>query len=283
MVDTLVERGIDLLFAIGGDGTMRGAHAIAAEIGRRGRAISVVGVPKTIDNDIPFVDKTFGFETAVAMARTAIDAAHTEALSAMNGIGLVKLMGRGAGFIAAHATMASHDVNVCLVPEVKFRLDGPTGLLAHLERRLLERHHVVVVIAEGCAAELIGAAGDKDVPRDASGNVRFQELDVGKFVQGAITRHFQERRLPVTLKYIDPSYMLRGVPAGAIDSVFCAELARNAVHAAMAGKTAMMVGRLHRAFTHVPLHLVLSQKKRINPDGDLWLAVTESTGQPRFV
>ena len=283
MVDTLVSRGIDILFAIGGDGTMRGAHAIAQEVARRGEQISVVGVPKTIDNDIAFVDKTFGFETAVAMARTAIDAAHTEALSVMNGIGLVKLMGREAGFIAAHATMASHDVNVCLVPEVPFRLDGPTGLLAHLERRLLERRHAVIVVAEGCATQLLDAVAAKDAPRDASGNLRFQDLDVGKHLKSAIARYFAERAIPISLKYIDPSYMLRGVPAGAIDSVFCAELARYAVHAAMAGKTDMMVGRLHRAFTHVPLPLALSKKKRIDPDSELWLAVTESTGQPRFV
>lgn len=283
MVDSLVARGINLLFAIGGDGTMRGAHAIAEEVARRGEKISVIGVPKTIDNDIAFVDKTFGFETAVAMARTAIDAAHTEALSAMNGIGLVKLMGREAGFIAAHAAMASHDVNVCLVPEVQFKLDGPTGLLAHLERRLAERHHAVVVVAEGCATRLLQSADAKDAPRDASGNIRFQDLDVGKHLQKAIAKHFEERKVPITLKYIDPSYMLRGVPAGAIDSVFCAELARYAVHAAMAGKTDMMIGRLHRAFTHVPLSLVLSKKKRIDPDSELWLAVTESTGQPRFV
>lgn len=283
MVDTLVARGIDVLFAIGGDGTMRGAHALAEEIERRGKKISVVGVPKTIDNDIAFVDKTFGFESAVAMARVAIDAAHTEAVSALNGIGLVKLMGREAGFIAAHASMASHDVNICLVPEVRFRLDGPTGLLCHLEKRLAERRHAVIVVAEGCGAQLFGEGAE--APRDASGNLRFQasELDIGKHLQRSIARHFEEKNIPVTLKYIDPSYMLRGVPAGAIDAVFCAELARYAVHAAMAGKTDMMIGRLHRAFTHVPLPLVLSGTKRIDPDGELWLAVTESTGQPRFV
>lgn len=281
MVDTLVERGIQILFAVGGDGTMRGAHALAEEALLRGVKISVIGVPKTIDNDIPFVDKTFGFETAVAMARTAIDAAHTEALSVQNGIGLVKLMGREAGFIAASAALASHDVNVCLVPEVPFRLDGPTGLLAHLERRLADRSHAVIVVAEGCGKALLA---HDDAPRDASGNLRFAapELDVGTHLKGVITRHFEERRIPITLKYIDPSYMLRGVPAGAIDAAFCAELARYAVHAAMAGKTDMMIGRLHRSFTHVPLPLVLSEKKRIDPDGDLWLAVTEGTGQPPF-
>ncbi len=283
MVDTLVARDIQILFAIGGDGTMRGAHAIAEEARRRGLDLAVIGVPKTIDNDIPFVDKTFGFETAVAMARTAIDAAHTEALSVQNGIGLVKLMGREAGFIAAHAAMASHDVNVCLVPEVPFRLEGPNGLLAYVERRLAMRGHIVIVVAEGCGKQLLDR--DDVMPRDASGNLRFAapELDIGTFLKDAFSRHFEGRRIPITLKYIDPSYMLRGVPAGAIDAAFCADLARHAVHAAMAGKTDMMVGRLHRAFTHVPLPLVLSEKKRIDPDGDLWLAVTEGTGQPSFV
>lgn len=282
MVDTLVSLGIDILFAIGGDGTMRGAHAIAEEIGRRGLRIAVVGIPKTIDNDIAFVDKTFGFETAVSVARTAIDAAHTEALSAPGGIGLVKLMGREAGFIAAHASIASHEVNVCLVPEVRFRLDGPTGLLAHLERRLAERGHAVVVVAEGCGKQLVD---ETNAPRDASGNIRFSssELDIGKHLAKVINAHFEERRIPHTLKYIDPSYMIRSVPANAIDAIFCAQLARCAVHAAMAGKTDMMVGRLHRAFTHVPLPLVLHQKKRIDPCGELWLAVLESTGQPSFV
>lgn len=278
-VETLLARDISILFAIGGDGTMRGAHAIAKAASARGAKLAVIGIPKTIDNDIPFVDKTFGFETAVSMARVAIDAAHTEALSAQNGIGLVRLMGREAGFIAANATIASHDVNICLVPEVPFRLDGPNGLLAHLERRLRARGHAVIVVAEGCGRVLVDEAS---APRDASGNIRFAELDIGRYLSDRIDAYLSERMTPHTIKYIDPSYMLRGVPANAMDAVFCAELARNAVHAAMAGKTDMMVGRLHRAFTHVPLTLVNTAKKRIDPDGQLWLAVTESTGQPRF-
>jgi 6-phosphofructokinase 1 len=285
MVGTLLDHGVDLLFAIGGDGTMRAAHAIAREVERRRARISVIGVPKTIDNDIPFVDKTFGFETAVAMARVAIDASHAEALSALNGIGLVKLMGREAGFIAAAAALASHDVNVCLVPEVPFRLEGPNGLLEHLEQRLTHRHHAVIVVAEGCGKQLVADSPAELSPRDASGNLRFAaaELDIGEYLKVTITRHFEERRIPVTLKYIDPSYLLRGVPAGAMDSVLCVELARYAVHAAMAGKTDMMIGRLHRVFTHVPLPLVVSEKKRIDPDGALWQGVTESTGQPTLV
>ncbi len=276
MVDTLVERKIDVLLTIGGDGTMRGAHAIAEELDRRGAEIAIVGVPKTIDNDIPFVDKTFGFETAVAMARIAIDAAHTEAISTRGGLGLVKLMGRDAGFIAAYASIASHDVNVCLVPEVPFRLDGDTGLLAYLERRLAERGHAVVVLAEGCRFE----------GRRFEHGFEFEDekdVDAGKCLERVIGRHLEGRDVPHLLKYIDPSYTIRGVPADAMDALFCSELARYAVHAAMAGKTDMMVGRLHRLFTHVPLELVLSENKRVAPDGELWLAVIESTGQPRFI
>lgn len=281
MLDTLVRERVDILFAIGGDGTMRGAHALTEEIGRRGLRIAVVGIPKTIDNDIAYVDKTFGFETAVAMARVAIDAAHTEALSMQNGIGLVKLMGRSAGFIAAHATLASHDVNVCLVPEVSFVLDGPGGLLAYLETRLAARGHAVIVVAEGCGAWLASAAG---APRDASGNLRFAapELDIGPYLRARFQAHFAAAGKPLNLKYIDPSYMIRGVPADAMDSVFCDELARGAVHAAMAGKTGVMIGRWHRVLTHVPIALSMSKKKRIDPDRELWLAVTETTGQPRF-
>lgn len=282
MLDTLDEHAIDILFVIGGDGTMRGAHALGEAARARGRALSIVGIPKTVDNDIPFVDKTFGFETAVAMARVAIDAAHTEALSVMNGVGLVKLMGRGAGFIAAHATLASRDVNLCLVPEVPFAVEGPSGLLAFLEKRLAARGHAVVVVAEGCASMLADA---EKGPRDASGNLRFADdaLDIGHFLRDRICAHFSEKGLPLTLKYIDPSYMIRGVPATAMDAVFCDELARYAVHAAMAGKTDVMVGRWHRVFTHVPLELALSTKKRIDPDRELWLAVTETTGQPVLV
>lgn len=268
MVETLDARGVDVLFVIGGDGSMRGAHAIAEEAIARGKKIAVVGVPKTIDNDIPWVDKSFGFETAVAMARTVIDAAHSEAISAADGVGLVKLMGREAGFIAAHATLASHDVDACLIPEVPLSLER---LFAYVERRIATRRHAVIVVAEGCAKQLVSTDG---APRDASGNLDFgsERLDVGRILARRFERY--------TLKYIDPSYMIRGVPAEAVDAILCDDLARSAVHAAMAGKTDILVGRWHRVFTHVPLPLVLSEKKRIDPRGPLWRAVLETTGQP---
>ncbi len=278
MVDCLVEHGVQVLFTIGGDGTLRGAHAIWEEVKRRGLSIAVVGVPKTIDNDIEYVDKTFGYETAVEIARQAVDAAHTEAIGAFNGVGIVKLMGRGSGFIAASASIASRDVNYCLIPEVRFQLDGPRGLLASLEKRLAARQHALIVIAEGCGASMAGPNAE----RDASGNVRFSshDADVGPRLRDTINEHFRAIGTEVTVKYIDPSYMIRSVPANAHDSIFCDSLARNAVHAGMAGKTDIVIGRLHRVFTHLPLRLSTSVRKRVNPDGALWLAVTEATGQP---
>jgi 6-phosphofructokinase 1 len=278
MVDTLVRNRVDALVTIGGDGTMRATHAIHEEVARRGARIGVVGIPKTIDNDIPFVDKTFGFETAVAMGRLAIDAAHAEARSVENGVGLVKLMGRNAGFIAATAALASHDVNACLVPEVPFSVGA---FLSWLEQRLATRGHAVVVVAEGCAQSI---AETSAAAPDVSGNKQYttMDADVGRFLRSRIEAHFRDRHVPLTLKYLDPSYMLRGMRATTDDAVFCDALARNAVHAAMAGKTDVLVGRWHRVFTHVALPVVLTHQKRLDPDGDDWREVIESTGQPSF-
>jgi len=252
------------------------------EIERRGLSIAVIGVPKTVDNDVAFVDKTFGFDTAVELARLAVDAAHTEAIGARNGVGIVKLMGRDSGFIAAAAALASRDVNYCLLPEVHYDLDGPDGLFAELERRLASRAHALIVVAEGCGPNM-GLHPPEHAARDASGNVRYGgagDVDIGPRLRDAISSHFAGSGREVTVKYIDPSYMIRSVPANAQDSIFCDALARNAVHAGMAGRTGIIVGRTHRIFTHVPLSVVTSQRKRIDPDGDLWLAVTETTGQP---
>ena len=281
MVDTLVRDRVDMLFVIGGDGSLRGAQAIHAELLRRGVKKTVLGVPKTIDNDVAYVDKTFGFDTAVEIARMAIDGAHAEAVSARNGVAIVKLMGRESGFVAAAATTASAEVNFCLVPEVRFELEGPGGLLMALQKRLNERGHAVIVVAEGCGASLV----DGNVERDASGNVRYAsaDADIGPSLRDAIIGHFKRVSLPITVKYIDPSYMIRSVPANAGDSIFCDALARQAVHAAMAGKTGIAIGRWHGVFTHVPLGITTSYRKRIEPDRTTWLAVTETTGQPRLV
>jgi 6-phosphofructokinase 1 len=280
MVDTLVALGIRVLFVIGGDGTLRGAMKLVAEIERRQLSISVVGVPKTIDNDIHFIDRSFGFESAFAAAVEVIRAAHTEAKGARNGIGLVKLMGRHSGFIACNAALASTDVNFVLIPEVKLVLDGDRGFLRALERRLAERTHAVVVVAEGAGQDLCEEQGADGTPQtDASGNARLG--DIGYVLRDRITQHFQRQESELTLKYIDPSYQIRSVPASPSDSVFCWNMARNAVHAAMAGNTELLIGRWHGRFVHVPLPLATRFRKQVDVNKDLWTSVIESTGQPR--
>jgi 6-phosphofructokinase 1 len=275
MVNTLEKLGINLLFCIGGDGTLRGAHCIWEEIERRGLSISIVGIPKTIDNDIGYVTKTFGFDTAVSEARQVLQCAHTEAKGAPNCIGLVKVMGRDSGFIAAHATLANLDVNFTLIPEVPFDLHGKGGFLETLEQRIKKRHHAVIVVAEGAGQDLLRSG---ETRTDASGNVLHK--DIGVFLKEEITRHFKSKNIPMTLKYIDPSYSIRSVPANASDSIFCAHLGRFSVHAAMAGKTDMIVGLWHDTFTHVPIPVTVEGRKKVSPDGALWLSVLESTGQP---
>jgi 6-phosphofructokinase 1 len=272
MVDTLERMNLGLLFAIGGDGTLRGAQAISEEIERRGLKIGVIGIPKTIDNDISYVEASFGFETAVSESRTAIYSAHTEATGARNGIGLVKLMGRHAGFIASYAALANNDVNFCLIPEVRFSLKA---FLKALKERLEMRGHAVVVVGEGAGQDLMGVTSEMD----ASGNVRLG--DIGIFLKDQINSHFKEAGTEVTLKYIDPSYTIRSMPANPRDSAFCLLLGHNAVHAGMAGRTNMLVGFWKSQYTHVPIRLAVSKPKRIDPEGRFWCNVLLCTGQPR--
>jgi 6-phosphofructokinase 1 len=275
MVDALELLGVDILFVIGGDGTLKGAAAIVAEINRRGLRKSVIGIPKTIDNDILYLDKTFGFETAFAEAVKAVTCAHVEAISTINGIGLVKLMGRASGFIGCYAALASQQVNFCLVPEVPFELHGSNGFLEALQNRIALRKHAVIVVAEGAGQQLLEA---RSMETDASGNRRLG--DIGLFLKDEISHFFESRQIPVTLKYIDPSYAIRSVPASPQDNVYCSILAQNAVHAGMAGKTNMLVGRWHDTFVHIPLGLVIDDRRKIDPKGDIWRSVLETTGQP---
>lgn len=274
IVDFLQAHGIKILFVIGGDGTMRSALEIAEAAEAREVPLSIIGIPKTIDNDILYIDQSFGFETAFSEAVEAIRAANIEALGAPNGVGLVKLMGRHSGFIACYAAMAETDVNYVLIPEVPFELDGPRGFLNHLEERLKRRRHAVIVAAEGAAQDLVEG---ESKAKDASGNVRFK--DVGLFLKDRINAYFKDK-MEVNVKYIDPSYMIRGVKANPQDSVYCMRLGQNAVHAAMTGRTRMVVGLRLNKYVHLPMEKIAEGRKRVNPHSDLWLSVLEATGQP---
>jgi 6-phosphofructokinase 1 len=274
IVDTIEQLNLNMLFAIGGDGTQKGALAIAREIEKRHLKIAIVGIPKTVDNDIEFVEKTFGFDTAVVKASEAVAAAHMEAHSQINGIGLVRLMGRDSGFIAVHTVLAVHEANCVLIPEVPFDLQGPEGLLAYIERRLARRHHVVIVVAEGAGQELLAAAG----ALDASGNRKLG--DIGLFLKERIQSYFDEKKIEINLKYIDPSYMIRSALAEPIDSMYCERLGNNAVHAAMAGKTKLIIGLVNNEFVHIPVEEAVSRRKLVDPEGSLWRDAVEATQLP---
>ena len=274
IVDALERMNVGLLFTIGGDGTMVASGKIADEINKRGLKIGVIGIPKTIDNDIYLVDRSFGFDTAVGIAVEVIGGAHNEAISAPNGIGLVKVMGRYSGFIAAAATLAMPDVNFVLIPESDFELETPNGLLEALKERLVLRKHAVIVVAEGAGQKFFA---DREQERDASGNIRLH--DIGIFLKDAINDYFRGQGMEVDLKYIDPSYTIRSASANANDHLLCGSLARNAVHAGMAGKTKMLVGLCNNQVVHIPMEASAGKRKSVDTSGDMWMSVLETTGQ----
>jgi 6-phosphofructokinase 1 len=271
MVDTLERLNIGILFTIGGDGTLRGAHSIAEEVKRRKLNTSIIGIPKTIDNDISYIQSTFGFETAVSEARRATHTAHMEAKGARNGIGLVKLMGRDSGFIAGYTTLSDKNVNFCLIPESPFKLDT---FLSVLKKRIENRGHAVIVVAEGAGQHLLQSTKDKD----ASGNIRYG--DIGLFLKDEIIKYFKANNIELNLKFIDPSYMIRSLPANARDSALCLLYGHSAVHAGMAGRTDMVVGYWKNRFTHVPIPLAVSSRKKIDLNSFLWQSLLAATGQP---
>lgn len=275
VVDSIERLNMNIVFFIGGDGTLKASSAVAREALARGFKCSIISVPKTIDNDILFVSKTFGFDTAVEEARRVIQSAHAEAKGAPNGIGLVKVMGRDSGFIAANAALASRDVNIVLVPEDDFDLEGEKGFLSTLEKRVTSRGHAVVVAAEGAGQKFF-----KDLPeeKDASGNVK--KHDIGLFLREKIEAHFLANNIPCNLKYLDPSYVIRSVVANASDSIFCGFLAQMAVHAGMSGKTDMLIGLWNNVYVHIPNAICMKGRKKIDTGGPLWMSVLESTGQP---
>ncbi|XP_042060132.1 ATP-dependent 6-phosphofructokinase 3-like isoform X2 [Salvia splendens] len=278
IVDNIQDRGINQVYIIGGDGTLRGANVIYEEIRKRGLKVAVAGIPKTIDNDIPVIDRSFGFDTAVEEAQRAINAAHVEADSAENGIGMVKLMGRYSGFIAMHATLASRDVDCCLIPESPFYLEGKGGLFEYIEKKLKENGHMVIVVAEGAGQELLVTKNEED----ASGNKLLQ--DVGLWLAQRIKEHFaKQTTMPVTLKYIDPTYMIRAIPSNASDNVYCTLLAQSAVHGAMAGYTGFTSGLVNGRHTYIPFNRIIEKQNKVVITDRMWARLLSSTNQPSFL
>jgi len=274
IVDTMEKLNLNMCFVIGGDGTQHGTLDIAEEVDKRKLKIAMIGIPKTVDNDFALIDRSFGFNTAVEKAVEVVSAAHMEASSAINGIGLVKLMGRDSGFIAAHTALASHEVNFVLIPEVPFNLEGYNGFLFHLEERIKKRKHAVIVVAEGAMQDKL----IKEKKTDAGGNIKFE--DVGVYLRERINEHFKEKNIEINLKYIDPSYAIRSAPANPDDSIYCERLGNAAVHAAMAGKTKIVIGLVNNEFVHLPINLVITKRNKVDPESSLWRDTLDATHQP---
>ncbi|AGT45241.1 ATP-dependent 6-phosphofructokinase [Treponema pedis] len=274
IVDGIEQMNINMVFLIGGDGTQKGALEISREIERRKLKISVIGIPKTIDNDLSFIQKSFGFDTAIAKATESVSAANMEASSQINGIGLVKLMGRESGFIATHTAIASHEAHFVLIPEVPFALHGENGFLKHLENRLNETGYALIVAAEGAGQNLMQVEDETD----ASGNKKL--ADIGAFLKKEIAEYFEKIKMHINIKYIDPSYQIRSAVTAPIDSIYCERLGNNAVHAAMAGKTRMLIGLVNNKFVHLPIEQIVSKRNYVNPEGSLWRDALDATGQP---
>ncbi len=277
IMDAIEQMNLNILFTIGGDGTQHGAQLIHEEAKRRGRKLAVIGIPKTIDNDLSFIQRSFGFQTAVSQAVQVVNAAHTEATSAINGVGLVKVMGRESGFIAAYTALASNDVNYVLIPEVPFELDGPNGLWENLKKRLAARHHAVILVAEGAGQNLLAASGAVD----ASGNKILN--DIGIYLKDQIKALSKRDNVRLNIKYIDPSYIIRGSAANPEDSIYCSRLGAHAVHAAMCGKTGVLMSMMYDTYVHVPIKLSIGRRNVIDPDSDLWRDVVIQTGQPNLM
>ena len=274
IVDAMEQLNLNMLFTIGGDGTQRGSLDIATEVEKRKLKIATIGIPKTVDNDFALIQKSFGFDTAVGKAVEVVTAAHMEAHSSINGIGLVKLMGRESGFIAAHTALASHEVNFVLIPEVPFNLEGYNGFLHHLEQRLIKNKHAVIIVAEGAMQEQLLT----DKKYDAGGNVKM--ADVGIYLKDRIAKYFSEKKMETNLKYIDPSYIIRSAPANPADSIYCERLGNAAAHAGMAGKTKLIIGLVNNEFVHLPTKAVISHRSHVNPESTLWRDTLEATRQP---
>jgi 6-phosphofructokinase 1 len=265
---------LNVLFTIGGDGTQRGTLDIAEEVKKRQLKIALIGIPKTVDNDFSIIDRSFGFETAIEKATPVVASAHMEACSAMNGIGLVKVMGRESGFIAACTALASHEVNFVLIPEVPFNMEGYNGFLHHLEERLTKRRHAVIIVAEGAMQEQLLT----EKKTDAGGNLKL--ADVGPYVKDRIVKYFDEKKMEINIKYIDPSYVIRSAPANPADSIYCERLGNAAAHAAMAGKTKVIIGLVNNKYVHLPIKAAIASRRHVDPEGNLWRDTLDATHQP---
>ena len=269
----LIKNNVNMVFFIGGDGTHRGIKELSKILKEKKKKIILVGIPKSIDNDMPIIDKSFGLESVVQESVRTIRAANVEANCNLNGIGLVKLFGRSSGFVAMLSTLAARDVNICLIPEIPFNLYGENGLLDFIFQRMQVKEHCVIVVSDGARFSV------KDYK---TSNGRPVE-DIGLVIKKEIIEKSEELGIEVNLKYMDPTYVVRAVPANEYDCNLCAKLAESAVHCAFAGFTNFSVGMINNKPCMIPLEKMCGKSERkVEFNSDDYLMLLASTGQPSF-
>uniref|UniRef100_A0A7S1RYX3 Phosphofructokinase domain-containing protein n=1 Tax=Alexandrium catenella TaxID=2925 RepID=A0A7S1RYX3_ALECA len=266
--DRLERLGINMVFTVGGDGTQHASHLLYEEAKRRNLDISIVGLPKSIDNDILFFDKTFGFDSAVSTAADIMRNGWVEATSCDKGVGIVKLMGRDAGFVAMHAALASTIVDLVMIPEVNVKLED---VIEHIDSTLARKNFMLIAIAEGAGQEFV-ATGEKD----ATGHTKYG--DIGTFLRDEINAHL--KKSGGRSFYIDPSYIIRSCPIRPNDHIYCSRLARDAVHCAMRGYTGVCVGPIHNIIVIMPSELIASGKRRVKLTSSAWQSCVQSCNMP---
>jgi len=283
ILNKLESYGINMLYIIGGDGTHRGAYRLYQHAKAREKKMIIAGIPKTIDNDMGVIDSSFGFNSAVEQATKAIFSAVTEATcNKPNGVGIVKLMGRHAGYIACHATLASRQVDMCLINEDPFlETNGPEAMAEYIEKTVQDKGHAVIVVAEGAGNNFLKSlrSGMESVEKDAGGNEALS--NICDYLIDYLKQHFKQRSKACTVKFIDPSYMIRSVAANASDNVMCLVLAQNAVHGAMAGYTGFTSGLVNNRSVMIPMPVIMATSPSfLNPRGRTWSRVLAATQQP---
>ncbi|AQA12753.1 6-phosphofructokinase [Streptomyces samsunensis] len=244
--ETLAEHEVDALIAIGGEDTL----GVAAALG--GEGIRVVGVPKTIDNDVAGTDYTFGFDTAVNIATEAIDRLHTTAESHTRTL-VVEVMGRHAGWIALHSGIAG-GANAILIPEQPFDIDQ---VCAWVENRFKIRYAPIVVVAEGAVPKQ-GQMVVKDSSLDAFGHVRLS--GIGEWLAHEIAAHTGKEARTTVLGHIQ-----RGGTPSAFDRWLATRFGLRAIDTVKDQDFGMMVALRGTDIVRIPLTEATVGTKAVDP------------------
>ncbi len=252
VLENLRKYDIEALVVIGGDGSLNIGAQLARECG-----VKVVGVPKTIDNDLPCTERTFGFDTAMAMATEALDRLHTTAES-HHRVMVLEVMGRYAGWIALHSGIAG-GADVILLPEIPYHLDS---VLKKIEKRKQDgKNFSIVVVAEGAKPE----GGEMSVARVVKGS--FEPIRLGG-IGDKVAREIEERT-GIDARCTVLGYLQRGGSPTAFDRVLSTRYGAAAAEACLRGEYNVMVSLYHDKIVTVYIQKVASKPQQVPVDSEI--------------